>query len=44
MVTRCAAGVLRPLDRLILATDTSATPPDASLIPSSVRAVLADPH
>jgi hypothetical protein len=44
MVTRRAAGVLRPVDRLILAADTTCTPPDASPVPSSVRAALADPH
>jgi hypothetical protein len=44
MVTRRAAGVLRPIDRLIMAADTTATPPDASLVPSSVRTALADPH
>jgi hypothetical protein len=44
MVTQCAAGVLRPVDRLILAADTTCTPPDASPVPSSVRATLADPH
>jgi hypothetical protein len=44
MVTRRAAGVLRPVDRLILAADTSSTPPDASPVPSSVRTALADPH
>jgi hypothetical protein len=44
MVTRRAAGVLRPVDRLILAADTTTTPPDASLVPSSVRTALADPH
>jgi hypothetical protein len=44
MVTRRAAGVLRPIDRLILAADTTSTPPDASPIPSSVRTTLADPH
>jgi hypothetical protein len=44
MVTRRAAGVLRPIDRLILAADTSTTPPDASPVPSSVRTALADPH
>jgi hypothetical protein len=44
MVTRHAAGVLRPVDRLILATDTTATPPDASPVPSSVRIALTDPH
>jgi hypothetical protein len=44
MVTRRAAGVLRPVDRLILAAATSNTPPDASPVPSSVRTALADPH
>jgi hypothetical protein len=44
MVTRRAAGVLRPIDRLILAADTTATPPDASSVPSSIRSALADPH
>jgi hypothetical protein len=44
MVTRCAAGVLRPVDRLILAAATSSTPPDASPVPSSVRTALVDPH
>jgi hypothetical protein len=44
MVTRRAAGVLRPIDRLILVADTSSTPPDASPVPSSVRTALADPH
>jgi hypothetical protein len=44
MVTRRAAGVLRPVDRLILAAATSSTPPDASSVPSSVRTALADPH
>jgi hypothetical protein len=44
MVTRRATGVLRPVDRLILAADTTATPPDASPVPSSVRTALADPH
>jgi hypothetical protein len=44
MVTRRAAGVLRPVDRLILAADTATTPPDASPVPSSVRTALADPH
>jgi hypothetical protein len=42
MVTCRAAGVLRLVDRLILAADTTATPPDASLVPSSVCAALAD--
>jgi hypothetical protein len=44
MVTRCAAGVLRPVNRLILAAATSSTPPDASPVPSSVHTALADPH
>jgi hypothetical protein len=44
MVTRHAAVVLCPVDRLILATDTTATPSDASPVPSSVRSALADPH
>jgi hypothetical protein len=44
MVTRRAAGVLRPIDRLILAADTTTTPPDTSPVPSSVRTALADPH
>jgi hypothetical protein len=44
MVTRRAAGILRPVDRLILAAATSSTPPDASSVPSSVRTTLADPH
>jgi hypothetical protein len=44
MVTRRAAGVLRPVNRLILAADTNTTPPDASPVPSSVRTALADPH
>jgi hypothetical protein len=43
MVTHHAAGVLQPVDRLILAADTTSTPPDASLVPS-VRAALADLH
>ena len=37
MVTRRASGVLRPVDRLILAADMTVTPPDASLFPSFVR-------
>jgi hypothetical protein len=41
MVTRRAAGVLRPVDRLILAADTTTTPPDASPVPSSVCTALA---
>jgi hypothetical protein len=44
MVTRRAAGVLRPINRLILAADMTTTPLDASLVPSSVRIALADPH
>jgi hypothetical protein len=44
MVTRRAAGVLRPIDRLILVADTTATPLGASPVPSSVRAAFADPH
>jgi hypothetical protein len=44
MVTRRAAGVLRPVDRLILAADTTTTPPDASPVHSSIRTALADPH
>jgi hypothetical protein len=44
MVTRRATNVLRPVDRLILADDTTATPLDASPVPSSVRAALAGPH
>jgi hypothetical protein len=44
MVTRRAAGVLRPVDQLILAAITSSTPPDASPVLSSVRTALADPH
>jgi hypothetical protein len=44
MVTHRAAGVLRPVDRLILAADTTTTPPDASPVPSSIRTTLADPN
>jgi hypothetical protein len=44
MVTRRAADVLRPVDRLILVVDTAVTPPGTSLVLSSVRAALADPH
>jgi hypothetical protein len=44
IVTRRTAVVLRLVDRLILAADTTTTPPDASPVPSSVRAALADPH
>jgi hypothetical protein len=44
MVTRRIAGVLRPVDRLILVADTTTTPSDASTVPSTVRTALADPH
>jgi hypothetical protein len=44
MVTRHAVDVLRPVIRLILAADTTATPPGASPVPSYVLAALADPH
>jgi hypothetical protein len=44
MVTRRAACVLWPVDSLILAADTTTTPPDASPVPSSVRTALADLH
>jgi hypothetical protein len=44
MVTRRADNVLRPVDGLIVAADTTATPPDASLVPSFVRTTLADLH
>jgi hypothetical protein len=44
MVTRRSAGVLRPVDRQILAADTTTAPPDASPVPSSVRIVLVDSH
>jgi hypothetical protein len=44
MVTHRATDVLRPVDRLILATDTTATPPDVSPVPSSICAALADHH
>jgi hypothetical protein len=43
MVTRRAADVLRPVDRLILVAYTTTTPPDASLVPSSIRTTLAYP-
>jgi hypothetical protein len=43
MVTRRTVSVLRPIDRLILAADTTDTPPDASS-PPSVHTALADPH
>jgi hypothetical protein len=41
LVTRRTAGVLRPVDRLILIADA---PTNASLVPSTVHAALADPH
>jgi hypothetical protein len=44
MVTRRVVGVLRPVDRLIMVADMTATPPDFSLVPSSVRTALANPH
>jgi hypothetical protein len=44
IVTWRAADVLRSIDRLILAADTTATPPDAYLVLSFVRTALADPH
>jgi hypothetical protein len=44
MVTQRAAGVLRPVDWLILVAATPTTPPNASPVPSSVRTALADPH
>jgi hypothetical protein len=44
MVTCHAVGVLRPVDWLILAADTTNTPLDASSFPSSVRTALTDPH
>jgi hypothetical protein len=44
MVTQRVAGVLRPVNRLILGADTTVTPPGASSVPSSVRTALADPH
>jgi hypothetical protein len=44
MVTRHATDILRPINWLILAADTTASPPDASLVPSSVCTTLADPH
>jgi hypothetical protein len=44
MVTRRAVGVLRLVDWLILAADTTTTPPDAFPVPSFVRTALADPH
>jgi hypothetical protein len=39
-----AGGILRPIDRLILAADMTATPSDASPVHSFVRAALVDPH
>jgi hypothetical protein len=44
MVPRSTVGVLRPIGRLILATDMTTTPPNTSSVPSSVRTALADPH
>jgi hypothetical protein len=44
MVTQHVADILRPIDRLILAADTTTTPPDASPVPSSFHTALADPH
>jgi hypothetical protein len=44
MVTQRVAGVLRPIDRLILAADMIATPPDASLVPSFIRVALSNSH
>jgi hypothetical protein len=44
MVTRRTAGVLRPVDRLILAANMTATFSDVSPLPSSVRVVLLEPH
>jgi hypothetical protein len=41
MVTRRATDVLRPVEWLVLTTDA---PPDASLVFSSVRTALTDPH
>jgi hypothetical protein len=43
MVTRRAADVLRPVDRLILAADTTTIPLDASLVPSFVHAASPTP-
>jgi hypothetical protein len=42
MVTRRAAGVTKPVDRLQLSI--VATPPILSPVPASVRSALADPH
>jgi hypothetical protein len=44
MVTWRAADVLCPVDRLILAADTTAIPLDASPVPTSVHTTLTDPH
>jgi hypothetical protein len=41
MVMRRLAGVLRPVDRLVLMATTALTP---SHVPFSVCTVLADPH
>jgi hypothetical protein len=41
MVTRCSAGGLRPVDRLVLTANAA---PAASRAPSSVHAALTDPH
>lgn len=41
MVTHRLVGVLRPVGRLVLTTDTASAP---SPIPSSVRAAIVDPH
>jgi hypothetical protein len=41
MLTRRAADVLRPVERLVLMADA---PPDASSVPSFVCVALADPH
>jgi hypothetical protein len=42
MVTRRAAGVTKPMDRLQLSA--TAAPLTLSLVPTSVRSVLTDPH
>jgi hypothetical protein len=44
MVTRHTVSILCPIDRLILAVDTTAIPLDTSSVPSSVRVALVDPH
>jgi hypothetical protein len=41
MVMRHSAGILCPVDRLVLTIDTA---PPPSPVPSSVRAALVDPH